>query len=611
MNLPILRDFSVLNWHFHAHRSRYLQGYLFGILAFLFQIYLPFQMGHFVDEIRQNQLTFSSYLFNLILILICILLSYFCISYSDYQLFRSSGPVFAHLRERLLRGILYRPPTFFLRYKTGELTSLAMQDCSEITGIATYLQSFLNDSFIHLVILFLGTFLLIDPLLTCLALLPMIPMVLLCKWYARIWDSLAEPLQSSFETIYEDTLEVVNGLRVVRAYAMEESILKRFASGVQTNRQLALKQRLTLALYDVTIDSLIAASYLITLLYSAPKIAAQEMTIGTLLTFLLYLPLYIWPCMAAGEFLNSLSLSRASWKRLKRTLQQPDLSAGEHPAQKERRMENLAIPSPTPPEREAPGSILSPLEYEFRQFHYTYPQAEHPALFHINCQLRPGMTLGIVGRTGSGKSTLLRQFFAYDPIPNQGLLLCGHDIMDFDPLLYRKRIGYVPQEAQVFSMSLRENLKFFTPDLDDELLLEALHLASFEEDLETLPEGLNTLIGERGINLSGGQKQRISIARALLQNPELLLLDDSLSAVDPQTEACILGHLRQERRGKTTVITAHRLSCVRDADWIVVLDNGTIVEEGRHDQLMEQKGWYASQYRIQANQEGGEHEVLG
>lgn len=244
-------------------------------------------------------------------------------------------------------------------------------------------------------------------------------------------------------------------------------------------------------------------------------------------------------------------------------------------------------------------SITQPHEISFSNVTFQYPSSKSENLVNINYSIARGETLGVVGKTGSGKTTLLKQLLREYPLGSGTISISHVPIENIQLNELKSWIGYVPQEQILFSKTIKENILFGKEGASEHELYRALELANFRNDIQTLPKGLETLVGEKGVSLSGGQKQRISIARALLVNPEILILDDAMSAVDGKTETKIIENIRKERSGKTTFISSHRLSAVKHADWIVVLEDGKIVEEGTHDQLIHNDGWYKEQYEHQ------------
>lgn len=281
-----------------------------------------------------------------------------------------------------------------------------------------------------------------------------------------------------------------------------------------------------------------------------------------------------WPMFAIGELINVMQRGNASLDRVQATL---DYKEDVPDAINSENVEDL-------------NSI------QFNNLSFQYPSSKNYNLEKISLRINKGETIGIVGKTGSGKTTFIKQLLREYPLTKGRLQLSGVNIEEQKKESVRNWIGYVPQEQFLFSRTVRENILFANDKASEEELEKAIELADFKKDLELLPEGLETLVGEKGVALSGGQKQRISIARALMKNPELLILDDSLSAVDGKTEAKIIENLKSERKNKTTIITTHRLSAVENAHWILVLNNGRVIEEGTHEQLLQVNGWYKEQY---------------
>ncbi len=300
----------------------------------------------------------------------------------------------------------------------------------------------------------------------------------------------------------------------------------------------------------------------------------QTISLGDLVSFNVYLGMLIWPMFAIGELINVMQRGNASLDRVQETLNAK---------------EDVINP-------DKPVAINHPESIKFSQFSFQYPTSNNENLQDIKVDLQKGQTLGVVGKTGSGKTTFVKQLLREYPMGKGELSFSDVSLADQLKEDVRDWIGYVPQDHVLFSRTVKENILFGHPEATDEELQQAIDQSAFRKDLEMLPEGLSTLVGEKGVALSGGQKQRISIARALIKNPEILILDDSLSAVDAKTEAKIIENIRRERSGKTTIITTHRLSAVSHADWIIVLDDGRLIQEGTHQELVEQAGWYKEQY---------------
>ena len=556
--------------------KRYSIAIILLIIVGIVDVIPPKLIGYTIDGISEGTLT-SGKLTEVLLFWVGLTVASYGLSYIWlYQLIGGSFVLERMLRSRLMRHFLRMSPTFYERNRTGDLMARATNDLGAVSTTAGFGILTLIDSTLFMLTILCMMVFFISWKLTLAALLPL-PIMALCMTYfgKKIHDRFMKQ-QDAFGNLNDQVLESVSGVRVVRAFVQEEADRARFSRTTDEvyGRNIAVTK--IDALFEPTVKLLVGLSYLIGLVYGAVLVYNSEITLGEMITFNMFLGMLIWPMFAIGELINIMQRGNASLDRISETLGvKPDVK-----------------------DAESASTVNVPESIAFHAVTFKYPSSSIDNLIDISLTLRRGQTLGIVGRTGSGKTTLLKQLLREYP-PGQGSVMIG-DVPIDEVELERLRgwIGYVPQQPILFSKTIRENIYFGAEDgaSDEARLNRALELASFRKDITFLPEGLETLVGEKGVALSGGQKQRVSIARAVIADPEILMLDDALSAVDAKTEAEILEGIRSERAGKTTLISTHRLSAVQHADWIIVLDEGRITEQGTHEQLLELGGWYKEQY---------------
>lgn len=407
--------------------------------------------------------------------------------------------------------------------------------------------------------------------LTFFALLPLPLLAILEQRLGKKINKNHKTAQESFGVMNDAVLEVVEGVRLTRSYVQETQEAGRFHQLTENYLKKYMKVEKLDAFFQPLTILVVSLSIAISFGYGAVLVNNGSISVGQLITFNVYLNMLIWPMYALGMLFNVMERGNASYDRIQQVLDEKDVL-----------------------EYEGMKVVETP-EFSFNNVTFKYPLSKHNNLENITVELNKGETLGIVGKTGSGKSTFIKQLLRIYPEGSGDLIIDGLNVSELDRDKLRDKLGYVSQENILFSRTVKENILFGKPDATDEELQQAIELSAFDEDLKRMPDGLDTLVGEKGVSLSGGQKQRISIARSLIKNPDILILDDALSAVDARTEQRIINHIREKRQGKTTIIVTHRLSAVHHADKIIVLENGRIAQEGTHEELSKREGWYKEQ----------------
>lgn len=477
---------------------------------------------------------------------------------------------------------LLQSPIFYDTYSTGSLMSKSTTDVSALGDFAGFGMMALMDATLYPLFIIVTMAVTISLPMTLITVIPMMLLILVSHFLEGYFDKTYKKKQESFDHINEKVLENVSSVRVVRSFVTEEREKKTFSTLARTFLKDQLNFDKILAAYIMVSQLIPGICFVLCLISGAYFLKRGSITLGELISMTLYLELLVWPMFAFSEYIATSQQASASMDRLQELL-----------SYKEEKTSN--------PE----GKTFDPSEdISFKDYDFTYPGAESTSLKGIHLTLKPGETLGVVGKIGSGKTTLLKQFLHLYPIKDNCLFYGETPAEGMNVTSIRENLGYVPQDHLLFSKSVRENVLFYDKNLEPQLE-EALIQADFLKDLDQLPEGLETLTGEKGISLSGGQKQRLSMARALIRDPFLLILDDSLSAVDATTEAKIIETIKRTRKGKTTIIAAHRLSAVLHADKIIVLEDGYIMDQGTHEELSSREGWYKEQYEHQ-RLEGGE-----
>lgn len=567
------------------YRRRFAVGFVSLILATGIQLVSPWVLKLAVDDLtrgvtRQKLAVYAGVLIAVALVGGCFrfLTRRIVIGISRQIEYDLRNDFFSHL-QRL-------PLAYFQRHRTGDLMSRATNDLNAVrmmVGPAIMYSCTTSIVFVVGVLMMLS----ISPQLTLLVLLPLPFVSLVVRGFGRAIYRRSEQIQEALAHLSSTTQEALAGVRVVRAYGREAVEIKRFR---RSNDDYLSRSRAVIQLQGLFYPSMslfLGLSALIVLWLGSRLVVANQITVGDFVAFNGYLVMLSWPMIAFGWVTNMLQRGLAAWRRMLDVLET---------------LPSIRDPGPHPSLR-TPSDIVG--RVEFRDLTFAYDGQS--VLDGVSVTVEPGQMLAVVGPTGAGKSTLVDLLPRLLDPPSGSVLIDGVDVREIPLSVLRGAIGYVPQEPFLFSRSIAHNVAFGTlgseltarTDSDNCSISQVVNIARLDKDIVDFPEGLDTMVGERGVTLSGGQKQRAAIARALLIDPRILILDDALSAVDTQTEEEILIQLRRRFRQRTSIVVSHRISTVREADLILVLDQGKVVECGTHDELVRQAGLYAGLYRKQ------------
>ncbi|EFC4375265.1 SmdA family multidrug ABC transporter permease/ATP-binding protein [Escherichia coli] len=571
-----MRLFAQLSWYFRREWRRYLGAVALLVIIAMLQLVPPKVVGIVVDGVTEQHFTTGQILMWIATMVLIAVVVYLLRYVWRVLLFGASYQLAVELREDYYRQLSRQHPEFYLRHRTGDLMARATNDVDRVVfaageGVLTLVDSLVMGC---AVLIMMSTQ--ISWQLTLFALLPMPVMAIMIK---RNGDALHERFklaQAAFSSLNDRTQESLTSIRMIKAFGLEDRQSALFAADAEDTGKKNMRVARIDARFDPTIYIAIGMANLLAIGGGSWMVVQGSLTLGQLTSFMMYLGLMIWPMLALAWMFNIVERGSAAYSRIRTMLAEAPVVIDGSDKVPEGRGE---------------------LDVNIRQF--TYPQTDHPALENVNFALKPGQMVGICGPTGSGKSTLLSLIQRHFDVSEGDIRF--HDIpltkLQLDS--WRSRLAVVSQTPFLFSDTVANNIALGCPNATQQEIEHVARLASVHDDILCLPQGYDTEVGERGVMLSGGQKQRISIARALLVNAEILILDDALSAVDGRTEHQILHNLRQWGQGRTVIISAHRLSALTEASEIIVMQHGHIAQRGNHDELAQQSGWYRDMYRYQ------------
>ena len=553
----------------YRDKKRIIIALIVSIASYYFTLYPTDRLSYIVDGIAGGNIDFDGVVNEILRIVLAGIALYIVYFFKEYYTFIGYDKVIKDMTYDIQYDIYRHTPVFFNKFSIGEVISRSTNDITNYIaplfgyGILLIFDGIIYNLFISVLIFNKSNFIYL-----LLIHIPLVIQTIYLVSRRKVQEKYYNEMAKTMDEITEETLENVKGIRVIRAYSLLDKVRNSFVGKLRSYARSNEEYMKKTLVYQPLNTVSLATSYVIAVAGGFYFINLGMMTLGELISVCVVIGMIQWPYIALSELVIMIIEVRQATKRV---LEISDKKADVNNDLAESNFEfNSSI--------------------EFKNFNFSYEDNTH-VLEDINFTINKGETIGVVGKTGSGKTTFIKQLLRLYPIKENTLLLDGKGIERYYDYSVREKIGYAPQEYQLFSKSIKENVLFYRYDLEDRLD-KVLEQADIKKDISRFKDGIDTLVGENGLSLSGGQKQRLGIARALLSDPDILILDDSLSAVDSNTEKTIIENIKKTREGKTNIIVAHRISAVRHADKIVVLDNGKILNFGTHDELLEKCPWY-------------------
>lgn len=568
----MMAAFVTLKDFFKKHKWNYIIGVSWLLFIDLIQLLVPQILRSFTDNLKDGLLDKTGIIkYGFLIILTGLLIGVGRYFWRIYIL-GTSRELEYYLRKRLFNHLLTLSPNYFNTHKTGDLMAHATNDVNAVRMAVGQGTIMIVDSAFMIILTLIMMVKTTNLKLTAISLFTLPFIIIFVNRFGKIIHKRFRIVQEAFSNLTDVTQESLSGIRVVKSFVQEDLVLENFTKVNEDNLKKNIRLVLVSGTFHPFIHLISSLSFLLIIFYGGKEVILNRISLGDFIAFNSYLGLLVWPMMALGWVINLLQRGAASMERINAILdEEPEIKDSEN-----------AIDL-----KEVKGKI------QFKNISFKYPRSENYALKNIDFTIEPGKSLAIIGKTGSGKTTIVNLLLRLYEIEEGEIYLDDIPIKKLTLKSLRESIGYVPQDNFLFSTTIEENIGFsFEGEMDREKVVYAAKLAEIYDNIISFPNGFDTILGERGVTISGGQKQRTSIARALIKEPAILILDDSLSSVDTETEEKILNNLKNFMNERTTIIISHRISTVKDCDEIIVIDEGEIVERGTHDHLLAQKGIY-------------------